>query len=256
MRSIQELASLAGRGALVVGGSGHLGRIACDTLLELGAVVASADLPSVEAPSGVTSFEVDLLNEASTRNLIPQVVGELGGLDVLVHCAGYTGDLRASGWATDLGSQTVEEWDRAYRVNTTSAFVLAQEARTALSRSKAGSLVLLSSIYGFLAPDPRLYSGTTLRSPAGYGASKAGLLQLTRHLAAFLAPETRVNAISPGGVFRHQDPVFVERYEAGTPLGRLATEEDIKGAIAYLSSDLSAYTTGTNLVVDGGRSSW
>lgn len=256
MRSFQELASLTGRGALVVGGSGHLGRIACDTLLELGAVVASADLPSIEAPSGVASFEVDLQDEASTRNLIPQVVNDLGRLDVVIHCAGYTGDVSASGWATDFEGQTVEEWDRAYRVNTTSAFVLAQEARAALSRSKAGSLVLLSSIYGFLAPDPRLYSGTKLRSPAGYGASKAALLQLTRHLATFLAPDVRVNAISPGGVFRSQDPTFVERYEAGTPLGRLATEEDVKGAVAYLASDLSAYVTGTNLVVDGGRSSW
>ena len=66
----------------------------------------------------------------------------------------------------------------------------------------------------------------------------------------------RVNAISPGGVARNQPKSFVERYEKKTPLGRMATEEDLKGAIAYLASDLSAYVTGHNLVVDGGWTAW
>ena len=62
----------------------------------------------------------------------------------------------------------------------------------------------------------------------------------------------RVNCISPGGVWRNQPDEFVKRYESKTPLERMATEEDLKGAIAYLASDLSGYVTGQNLVVDGG----
>jgi NAD(P)-dependent dehydrogenase (short-subunit alcohol dehydrogenase family) len=102
----------------------------------------------------------------------------------------------------------------------------------------------------------RLYEGTPAGNPAAYGASKAGLLQLTRYLATVLAPKVRVNAITPGGVLRGQDTRFQERYVSRTPLGRMAVEEDFKGAFAYLASDASAYVTGQNVVVDGGWTAW
>ena len=89
-------------------------------------------------------------------------------------------------------------------------------------------------------------------NPAGYSSSKGGLIQLTSWLATTVSPEIRVNSISPGGVWRNQPGMFVERYESRTPLGRMATEEDFKGVVAYLASDLSAYVTGQNIVVDGG----
>lgn len=93
-------------------------------------------------------------------------------------------------------------------------------------------------------------------NPAAYAASKGGLVQLTRWLSTVLAPAIRVNCISPGGVDRRQPEPFVERYLARTPLGRMAVEEDFKGAAAYLCSDLSAYVTGQNLLVDGGWTAW
>ena len=93
-------------------------------------------------------------------------------------------------------------------------------------------------------------------NPAAYAASKGGLLQLTRWLATTLAPDVRVNAVSPGGIFRGQPQAFVERYTSRTPLGRMASEHDLRGAIAYLASDLSSYVTGQNLAVDGGWGVW
>ena len=256
MRSFGELADLSGRGALVVGGAGHIGRVACAVLRELGAEVVSADLPSTPGPEGFDTLAVDLHDEDATRALIPAAVDRLGRLDVLVHTAAYTGASTSAGWATVFDQQSVEAWDRAHRVNVTSAFVLAQAAQAPLAASGHGSMVLVSSIYGFLAPDFRIYADTDMHSPAGYSASKAGLLQLMRYLATLLAPEIRVNAISPGGVARGQDAAFVTRYERGTPLGRMASEEDLQGAIGYLASDLSAYVTATNLPIDGGRSAW
>ena len=142
------------------------------------------------------------------------------------------------------------------RVNVTSAFVMVQEAREALVTSGCGSVVFVSSIYGVVGPDMRLYEGTELANPAGYGASKAGLIQLARHLGMILAPRVRVNAITPGGIWRDQPEVFTNRYCERTPLGRMASEEDVKGAIAYLTSDLSSYVSGHNLVVDGGWTAW
>jgi len=156
------------------------------------------------------------------------------------------------GWSVPFAEQSVEAWDEAMRVNVTSAFVLVQEARIALQASRHGSVVLFGSIYGRVGPDPDLYAGTGLANPVAYGVSKGGLQQLMRYLAAELAPSVRVNAISPGGVERGQPVEFRRRYEQRTPLGRMATEADLKGAIAFLASDLSAYVTGHELVVDGG----
>jgi NAD(P)-dependent dehydrogenase (short-subunit alcohol dehydrogenase family) len=104
------------------------------------------------------------------------------------------------------------------------------------------------------APDFSIYEDAeTPPSPAHYSASKGGILNLTRYLASEYGDRgIRVNAVSPGGVFDDQDPAFVERYEANTPLGRMADPEDIAGAVIYLVSDAAAYVTGHNLVVDGG----
>ena len=114
----------------------------------------------------------------------------------------------------------------------------------------------MGSIYGTYGPDWGLYRQTRMGNPAAYAASKGGLLQLTRWLATTLAPQIRVNSISPGGIYRKQPKAFVNRYNARTPLARLATEDDVRGAVAYLASDLSRYVTGQNLSVDGGWGVW
>ena len=160
------------------------------------------------------------------------------------------------GWSVPFERQTVEAWDAAMRVNVTSAFVMVQEAQKALAASGHGSVVFVASTYGVVAPDFRLYEGTAMANPAAYGASKGGVLQLMRYFATLLAPRVRVNAISPGGVWRNQPEAFHQRYVSRTPLARMATEEDLKGAVAYLASDLSAYVTGHNVVVDGGWTVW
>jgi NAD(P)-dependent dehydrogenase (short-subunit alcohol dehydrogenase family) len=267
MRTLAELSGLKGRKALLLGGAGHIGRAAAEALVELGARVAIADVDAnacAEAVRALSSLSAgsacavpcDLSDEAGTRRAVRASAEALGGLDILLHAAAFVGTTSFPGWAVPFEKQTVEAWDAALRVNLTSAFVCAQEAAGLLAASGHGSVILLSSIHGVVAPEQRLYEGTSMASPAGYGASKGGLLQLTRYLSTALAPRVRVNAISPGGVWRRQPEAFVHRYEARTPLGRMATEEDLKGAVAYLASDLSAYVTGHNLMVDGGWTAW
>lgn len=252
MKTIKELIDLKERKALVVGGAGHIGFVACEALKELGARVAVLDLE----PKGELSFCCDLRDEKATRNSVREVIKTLGGLDVLIHSAAYVGTTKDPGWAVSFKDQTVQAWDAALRVNLTAAFVLAQEAQEVLAQSGHGSILFISSIYGVRGHDARLYEGTDMHFPFGYSASKGGLLQLMRQLATSFAPKIRVNAISPGGVLRGQSEDFQKRYVAKTPLRRMATEEDLKGAIAYLASDLSKYVTGHNLLVDGGWTAW
>lgn len=269
MRSLTELTNLAGRQGVVTGGGGHIGFAAAQALAELGARVALLDLDAAACKARAdelnrmrngcaTPIAIDLADEKATRTSIRNTIQALGGLDILIHCAAYVGTTKAAGWAVPFEQQTVEAWDAGMRVNLTSAFVLAQEARRALAASGHGSIIFVSSIYGLVGSDAALYGGTQMNQDRvfAYSASKGGLLQLTRHLAALLAPAIRVNSVSPGGIERGQPELFRERYAARTPLKRMGREEDLKGAIAYLASDLSAYVTGQNLVVDGGWTTW
>jgi NAD(P)-dependent dehydrogenase (short-subunit alcohol dehydrogenase family) len=259
--------SLRGRRAMITGAAGGIGRIAAHTFAELGAELLLVDLPgSAQAPlaetiqrewgSVVRTYECDLESEADRAQLV-ESVGALGGaLDVLVNNAAFVGTSGLQGWGTEFERQTVETWRRALEVNLTAAFDLVKGFAPMLRRSCAPSIINIASIYGSFGPDYSLYEGTAMGNPAAYAASKGGLIQLGRWLATTLAPVVRVNTISPGGVFRGQPEAFVRRYEAKTPLGRMATEDDFRGAIAYLASDLSLYCTGQNLAVDGGWGVW
>jgi NAD(P)-dependent dehydrogenase (short-subunit alcohol dehydrogenase family) len=260
------MSSLKGRRALLTGGAGHIGFAAAEAMMALGATVALVDLDAdaclaraqelSRSNSQVIALGCDLKDESETRETLRQAIDQMGGLDILVHCAAYVGTTQIPGWTVPFKDQTVEAWDAALRVNLTSAFTMVNEASEALSATGNGSVVLFASTYGLVGPDMNMYEDTGMAHPAAYGASKGGLLQLMRYLSTVLAPKVRVNAITPGGVERGQPELFQERYNRKTPLGRMASEEDLKGAVAYLTSDLSSYVTGHNLVVDGGWTAW
>ena len=267
MSTIKELVDLTGRRALITGATGWLGQVLADTLAELGADLILLDRPGSEFQRvnddlkkrwgvNVESQACDLEDQTQRTELIEKLIGSGLGLDILINNAAFVGSSELLGWGVPFEDQSVETWRRAIEVNLTAAFDLSKGLFPLLRASKGGSIVNIASIYGLQGPDWSLYEGTTMGNPAAYAASKGGLIQLTRWLATTIAPKVRVNAIAPGGIFRNQPIEFVSRYEAKTPLGRMANEEDFRGAIAYLSSDLSKYVTGQVLSVDGGWNSW
>lgn len=263
MRTLEQLQSLAGRTALITGGAGHLGSAIAETFVELGAAVIVLDQDAERAQTvatritaahgtAATPLVVNLEDEEALR----AVPLQLDRLDILVHCAALVGTTPLPGWNTPFAEQSVDTWRRCLAVNLTAAFTLTQAVAPLLTASGHGSIITIGSIHGLGGPNMSLYAGTAMGNPAAYGVSKAGLLQLTRWLATTLAPKVRANMISLGGVFRqHTDP-FHARYCERTPLGRMATEEDVRGAAAFLASDAAAYVTGHNLVVDGGWTAW
>lgn len=266
-RPLSSLMDLHCRVALVTGAAGHLGGVMAEALAELGADLVLVDLDGGRAGDlarhladthGIRAISeaADLEDETAVRALPHKAQERLGRLDILVNNAAFVGTSGLTGWAVPFAQQTSDTWRRALEVNLTAGFALSQESAPMLARHGKGSIVNIGSIYGVHGPDLSLYAGTGMQNPAAYAASKGGLLQLTRWLATVLAPETRVNAICPGGVARGQPEAFVDRYVARTPLKRMAREEDFKGAIAYLASDLSAYVTGQALMVDGGWGVW
>ena len=267
MSTLKELSDLSGRRALITGATGGLGRVFADTLAELGAHLILVDLPGSDFQTlneslikrwgaSVENHICDLEDQSQRTDLINELMGSGLSLNILINNAAFVGTSDLLGWGVPFQDQSIDTWRRALEVNLTAVFDLSKGLSPLLKSSKNGSIVNIASIYGMYGPDWGLYEGTSMSNPAGYAASKGGLIQLTRWLATTISPEVRVNAISPGGIYRNQPGEFVKRYESKTPLGRMANEEDFRGAIAYLTSDLSRYVTGVNMAVDGGWGVW
>lgn len=267
LRSVKELMDLKGRCAIVTGGSGYLGYTFSDALAEMGSDIVLVDINLAKMNMvakeirekwnvNVNVYECNLEDEVSNTALVEEI-NKLESVDILVNNAAFAGTSDLTGWVVPFHEQSLATWRRALEVNITSVFYFCQKISPLLKQSPCGSIINVSSIYGMSAPDYRLYEGVDgMGNPAAYSASKGAVIQLTRWLSTTLAPDVRVNAISPGGIFRNQADEFVDRYVNKTPLARMATEEDFKGIIAYLASDLSAYVTGQNFVIDGGWTVW
>ena len=263
MKSLKILAGMNGRVSLVAGGSGHLGIAMGEALAEAGSNVIVLDLDKERSESVASQFiekfggehkglAVDLAEKEAISTVPQYIKKHFGKLDVLVNCAALVGSSSLKGWATPFKEQDIDTWEKAIKVNLTGAFFLIQQCQDLMEKSKVASIVNVSSIYGVAGQKVSMYQGMDYLTPAAYAASKGGLVQLTRYLATVLAPKIRVNCISPGGIERNQDKVFTERYRNLTPLMRMGIEEDFKGVTHFLASDLSAYVTGQNIIVDGG----
>ena len=259
--------NLKHRVALVTGGAGHIGSVLGESLAELGVSLVLLDIDEKQCHLKAKKIHenynvetlaltVDLSCENDIKKIPERILKHFGSLNIIINCAALVGTSKLNGWAVPFEQQESETWRKALEINLTASFILVQSCQKILVQSGYGSIVNIGSTYGVVGPDLRLYAKTSLGNPAAYAASKGGLLQLTRWMATVLAPHVRVNSITPGGIFREHEEPFLSRYVERTPLKRMATEEDLKGAVAYLASDLSAYVTGHNLIVDGGWTAW
>lgn len=258
---------MSNRCGVVTGAAGNLGRVFSETLADLGADLILVDIDGKVLNIlsrklketyniSVTSIECDLEQEKERKSLIDTVKKYKDSLDILINNAAFVGASDLEGWSVPFEQQSMATWRRALEVNLTASFHLCQGLSPLLSNSASGSIINISSIYGCYGPDWRLYEGTSMSNPAAYAASKGSMIQLSRWLATTLAPKVRVNTISPGGIKRGQPESFINKYEQRTPMGRMATEEDFRGVIAFLASDASGYITGQNIMVDGGWGVW
>jgi NAD(P)-dependent dehydrogenase (short-subunit alcohol dehydrogenase family) len=267
---------LSGRVAILTGGAGMLGRQYARTLLEAGAKVVVADRDAAAANDAATravaeaggeaiGWEVDVRLKPSVDAMVAEVDKRFGRLDILINNAAIDPKFDAGVAAQQANSfeeYPVELWQQSLDVNLTGAFLCSQAAGRVMVRQRRGTIVNISSTYGMVAPDQRLYRvegerEQKLFKPAAYSVTKAGIAHLTRYLAAYWGDKNiRVNTLTPGGVFNSQDDGFVTRYASRTPLGRMARQNEMNGAMLFLVSDASSYMTGANVVVDGGWTAW
>ncbi|MES2976896.1 MAG: SDR family NAD(P)-dependent oxidoreductase [Pseudomonadota bacterium] len=236
------------RVALVVGGAQGIGLGIVERMLKDGlhVVVGDIDEAALQAlPAAVTAIRIDVTDEASVASAIAQVDKDFGRLEVLVNSAGILGSLNDR-------MPTVEEtplalWKRVLDINLTGTFLVCRAAIPLMRRGGWGRIVNLAS------RTARTRSG----NPA-YSASKGGIVTFNRNLAAEVAPYgITSNCLAPSWVETPltkvlDDEALRKRKIAETPLGRIATREDMAGAVAFLISDDASFITGSVMDVNGG----
>ena len=244
---------LGGRLALVTGAHGKLGPVWIRALAGAGARVVGLDLQPGELEGATTVEVVDVTD----REALVDLRDRIGAPDILVNNAGIDQPPSPAGVSFAIEDVPIADFARVLEVNVTGTFVVSQVFGSAMRDAGRGSIVNLGSLYASIAPDPAMYDHLGLEppflKPPAYGASKAAVVNLTRYFARLWGPHgVRVNALSPGGVLGGQDPEFVRKFTARTPLRRLAESDDLVGPLLFLASDASRYITGHELRVDGG----
>ena len=239
---------LAGKSALVTGAGHRVGRAIALAVADQGARVAvhyhgAADgaretVAMIERAGGAAAlFPADLTEPEAPQRLSDAVMGAFGRIDLLVNAA-------AGMQRTPIDTVTPAEWDSIFALNLRAPFFLS--LAVAKSMGDAGGVIVnISDHMGFES-----WPGFV-----PHGVSKAAIAAMTHHLAAAFAPRVRVNAVAPGAVLAPAGWPDAERrrFEAGTPLHRVGTPEDVAAAVCYFAT--ANYVTGETLFVDGGRRS-
>lgn len=260
---MNQLFDLNGKVAVVTGGYGHLGTSMVKALSDFGATVIVAGRSEEKfirkfgsEDSKVIFKNCDILESSSICKMFSEVEHTFGGIDILINNAAT---LRGQ----NPESISDEDWSFSLDAVLGSVHKGIREAIPFLRKRGGGKIINISSMYGMVSPDFKLYEGEgceAFLNPPHYGAAKAGILQLTRYYASLLGKEgIRVNTITPGPFpgdhVKQANPEFIERLKNKNPLGLVGKPEDLNGVCVLLSSSASDFITGQNFVVDGGWTS-
>jgi NAD(P)-dependent dehydrogenase (short-subunit alcohol dehydrogenase family) len=242
---------VAGKTAIVTGGRGDLGSATAALLAKHGAKVASLDvagIPVAAAHENISEYDVDVTSEASVAEAIRQVRDELGTPDILVNAAGIIGPAGASHTASTA------DFDTIFNVNVKGVWLMTKHVVPGMIEKGTGSIVNFSSIHGL----------TGGRNVPLYHATKGAVRLLSKSdAAAYGGYGIRVNSIHPGSMNTRMSRRSAEQSDIGpeayyeqlvgsNPLPRQGEPDEIAYGVLYLASDESRFTTGSELVIDGG----
>jgi len=231
------ISDLSKKKVIIAGSEGLIGKALNDELVKIGVKVIGLDLK--------------LGHDFSDEKTVKEIMQLYKKFDVLITPFALNPQPDEKSW--DLFNLPLPSLEKYLKTNLLALFSVCREFARVCNDN--ASIINFSSTYGVNSPKHFIYKEGFTKH-IGYTITKSGVIGMTKYLATYLAPKIRVNAIVPGGVQNNQSEDFKRNYSKMTPMGRMMNVEEIIGIILYLCSDISSYTTGSILTVDGGWTAW
>ena len=288
--TLDSISDLTDTTAIITGGAGLIGRVYVGALLHYGVNVIILDkkihrtklieiLKKENKQITITSknlklIECDITNQKQVKQIFKKLKPDLSKLKILINNASLVKQVNNTSQLIStyksFQKMNPSDWEEYISVDITGSLLITQQVIPFMKKNNGGSIVNISSTYGILSPDQRLYDifnkklskkekslGIEIEKPIGYSISKSAVLNMTRFLATkFADANIRVNTLTLGGVYDSNPSKFVKEYSNRTHLGRMANRTEYAGPLLFLVSDMSSYMTGSNLIIDGGWSAW
>lgn len=238
---------------IVTGGSGIVGSSIVEAFVEEGYIVTSISRSGKKRKhhfddhNNLFYEKLDLTNEEEFKKLLEKIISERGNIYTLVNCCSHRPMTKGI-------EDEITKWEESIISNAMTLFIPSRLCiKHMIEKKIEGSIITISSIYGIVAPQFKIYEGFEFVSEPDYSYNKYASIGFTKYLASLYAKKNiTANVIAPGGFLNNQPQQFLEKYNAIVPQGNMANKNDIKGLVLFLASEKARYINGAVIPLDGG----
>lgn len=279
MSNYMDRFNITGKVCIVTGGGGLIGMKHTEAILEGGGIPILLDIiqagmdrvkKTVREEYGddikIETYVTDITDRNALEGIRDALIEKYGHIDVLINNAANNPKVEEA--SKNLGpirfhNFPVEMWNQDLAVGLTGAMICAQVFGEVMEKQKSGVILNISSDYGLIAPDQRIYrkegipEDEQMVKPVSYSVVKHGIIGLTKYLAVYWADKgIRVNTLCPASLENGQNEEFISKISKLIPMGRMSRPDEYVCTVLYMISDATTYMTGSTVVLDGGRTSW
>ena len=256
----KKMFDLSNEVIIITGANGLLGKQFSNLLLNQGARIVMLDKNiSNKLERDFYSLRSDVTSAVSLKQALGKIKKNFSTPTGLINCAAVNELPNSNNRSNKFEHYSIKNYQKTMDVNVKGVFLSCQIFGTEMAKKRKGSIINISSIYGLLSPDHRLYHRGSKKyfKPIDYSISKSAIINLTKYLSVYWANDkVRVNNLILGGIKNSQDKNFVHKYSKRVPLGRMANLDEFDSAVVYLLSKGSSYMTGSDMIIDGGWTAW